>query len=644
MRILSVRIENLRCFADSTVPLDRFTALLGANGAGKSTVLCALNVFFRENTTSLPNASALKDDDFHQRDTSKPVRITVTFGDLSEEAQEAFKGYYRNGQLSVTCEARMDAAGTAITRHFGQRLVFPGFADFFKAQGDRAKAPELKSIYGAIREQYGLPSASTIDGIVRILRDYEEHCPEQCVMLPSEDQFYGAAGGSGKLQRFVQWVYIPAVKDATSEELETRHSALGKLLERQVRNKIKFDDRLAELQSELTEKYSKMLAESQHVLDSVSASLQARLIEFSHPEAKLLVTWQDDDPKAIRIDNPLARVIAGEGDFMSGLGHFGHGLQRSYLLALLHELATMPVAGGADPTLILGCEEPELYQHPPQARYLGGVMRRLSEGNCQVIITTHSPYFIPSDGFESIRMIRRVPAERCSQVSFVSYENLASDIALHSGKPLVKEAGMRAKVAHALQPTLSEMFFTSRLILVEGIEDCAYLNALFELEDKKDSFRRNGLHVVPVSGKSELLQAAIIAKRLGIPTFIICDGDRDKASKDSRHLTDNTALLSFAGLPTSEPIPQGNVWGEGFCMWVTDIGGVAKAELGEAYSSLAEAAATHCGHIGRQKNTLFIGFLLALAWDAGKAPASLRRLCDAILEWCSQQSSRSVPA
>jgi len=46
----------------------------------------------------------------------------------------------------------------------------------------------------------------------------------------------------------------------------------------------------------------------------------------------------------------------------------GHGLQRSYLLALLQELAGSEAPNA--PTLILGCEEPELYQHPPQARHL----------------------------------------------------------------------------------------------------------------------------------------------------------------------------------------------------------------------------------------------------------------------------------
>jgi ABC-type transport system involved in cytochrome bd biosynthesis fused ATPase/permease subunit len=63
VRIKSVRIKNLRLIADQTVEFDRYNCLVGANGAGKSTVLCALNVFFRETqnaTTDLTQYCSLR--------------------------------------------------------------------------------------------------------------------------------------------------------------------------------------------------------------------------------------------------------------------------------------------------------------------------------------------------------------------------------------------------------------------------------------------------------------------------------------------------------------------------------------------------------------------------------------------------------
>ena len=40
MQIASVRIENLRSFADATIPLNDYICLVGPNGSGKSTLIC----------------------------------------------------------------------------------------------------------------------------------------------------------------------------------------------------------------------------------------------------------------------------------------------------------------------------------------------------------------------------------------------------------------------------------------------------------------------------------------------------------------------------------------------------------------------------------------------------------------------------
>jgi predicted ATP-dependent endonuclease of OLD family len=140
-----------------------------------------------------------------------------------------------------------------------------------------------------------------------------------------------------------------------------------------------------------------MLDDNEAALKGVSEALQTRLAEWAHPAATLRVAWRQDSLKAVKVDEPLAGIIAGESGYEGSLVRFGHGFQRSYLLALLQELAA-----GDDktaPTLILGCEEPELYQHPPQARHLAGVFEKLSQDNAQIIVTTHSPYFVSGRNF-----------------------------------------------------------------------------------------------------------------------------------------------------------------------------------------------------------------------------------------------------
>ena len=61
--------------------------------------------------------------------------------------------------------------------------------------------------------------------MVTALRDFEAARPEECELIPSEDQFYGFSRGANRLAKHVQWVYVPAVKEATSEQVEARNSA-----------------------------------------------------------------------------------------------------------------------------------------------------------------------------------------------------------------------------------------------------------------------------------------------------------------------------------------------------------------------------------------------------------------------------------
>ena len=288
------------------------------------------------------------------------------------------------------------------------------------------------------------------------LRNYEAERPGQCELIPSEDQFYGFSRGTNLLAKHLQWVCVPAVKDPTSEQIETRNSALGKLLARTVRPKTNFSQTLKELRDETQSKYQALLDDSQAMLNEISTALHSGLSEWAHPDVQLSLRWKQDD-KSVRVEEPLAHILAGESGFEGELARFGHGFQRSYLLALLQQLATTDVAGA--PTLILACEEPELYQHPPQARHLAGVFQELTSANSQVLVSTHSPLFVSGEGFENVRMVRKDPTNRGSFVSHMNFVDIAQAVGAATGSKPNKPEGALAKVHQALQSGLNEMFF-----------------------------------------------------------------------------------------------------------------------------------------------------------------------------------------
>ncbi len=635
MKIESVRIRNLRSYADVTIPFNDFTCLVGPNGSGKSTILCALNVFFRETENASTDLSQLDREDFHQKNTTEPVEITVTFGSLTAEAQQDFSDYYRQGKLIVSAVASFnELAGKAEVKQYGQRLGMPDFKEFFRAVGDNKKVTDLKDLYGAIRQNINdLPAPGTKDAMIEALRKYETEHPNRLVLLPSEDQFYGVSKGANRLARYLQWVFVPAVKDATTEQLEARNTALGKLLARTVRAKTNFEEAVKALRIEMQGQYQSLLDKNQHVLKELSDSLKTRLTEWAHPAATVKLEWRQDPEKSVRVEEPFARIIAGEGDFEGELARFGHGLQRSYLLALLHELASSDDTSA--PRLILGCEEPELYQHPPQARHLAAVLQKLSKGNSQVIVSTHSPLFVSGEGFEDVRMVRKDPSNKRSNVMHMAYTDIAQAISAATGEVPTKPSGVLAKINQALQPSLNEMFFATRLVLVEGLEDVAYIAAYLNLLGKWDEYRRIGCHVVPANGKRELLQPLVIAKHMRIPTFIVFDSDSDEQNHDRRlqHEKDNKALLALVGKAGENPMPTTDLWGTGFVMWHSNIGVVVREEIGaadwQAYQAEADRQYGHAGNL--RKNTLHIGGSLAQAWAAGKRSPSLESLCREIL-------------
>lgn len=269
MLIKSIRITNLRSYRDETIEFDPYTCLVGANGAGKSTILCALNIFFRETESSSISLSNLEKEDFHNGNVGDPIEITVIFENLTEAAKSDFSQYYRHGQLIVTAKAIFDpSTSVAAVKQYGNRLAMRDFAPFFKAVGDGAKVSELQAIYGSIRDSFSdLPTAKTRDAMTSALHEYEMSRPDECILIPSEDQFYGVSQGQGLLRKYVQWVYIPAVKDAAGEQAESRNTALGRLLARTVRAQVNFSEKLLTLRTEAEQKYRDMMLAEQGVLD-----------------------------------------------------------------------------------------------------------------------------------------------------------------------------------------------------------------------------------------------------------------------------------------------------------------------------------------------------------------------------------------
>jgi putative ATP-dependent endonuclease of OLD family len=633
MKISSIRIENFRSFRDQTITMDDYSCFVGPNGAGKSTVLSALNLFFQYPTSSTPNIRTLEAEDFHNKQTENPVRITVTFENISEQAKEALKDYIRQDKLIVTTEASWDTESeTATVKQHGQRLGMRAFAErYFSKESEGAKVAELKVIYAALKQDYqDLPSAATGAAMKEALQAYEAAHADQCAQIRSSDEFYGA--NTGKLNPFVQWVYVPAVKDAQEEGEETKKGALGQLLARTVRATTDFGTKIAALRKETFEKFEALLEENQGALSDISEKLKIRLAEWSHADTNLNLRWISDKARSVQVVEPSAGVFTGEGDFTGKLSRMGHGLQRSYLLALLTELAGLETENA--PTLILACEEPELYQHPPQARRLSDVFQKLSETNTQVLVTTHSPYFVSGKDFSDVRLVRKSTTKDSvvAQLSSAELNTYLTPHTHHRERPTAD--GMRAKISQSLLPHLNEMFFCHHPVFVEGLEDIAFITAALHLYGHWDEFHALGCHLVPANGKNHLIHPVAIANKMDIPYFLVFDCDGDCREQDRpKHEPDNKTLLSLVGASIGDGFPAAGINQANCRAWATNMGKAIEADFASTdLCNYMQKARQVCGGAkSLTKNSMFITEWLTNAHEDGKKSNTLDELCVSIL-------------
>ena len=639
MKLKKLRIENFRSFKDETIYFDDYTCFVGPNGAGKSAILTALNVFFRNNASSSTNVQVLGEEDFHHKNTSAPVKITLTFEDLSEAAKQDFKHYYRQGNLTIFAQAVWDeSAGSAVVKQYGARLVMKKFASFFEADDTKAKVQDLKQIYNRIRKEVtDLPPPGSKQAMIDTLRGYEEDHPEQCELLDDTAQFYGWSKGANLLKKYIQWVYIPAVKDASTEQEEGSKTALGQLLERTIRAKVNFEEPIAKLQKQLEREYQDLVQKEQAELSELQTSLEKRLRTWASPSAKVSLNWHYDPDKSVVVNEPIARVAIGEDNFIGEVARLGHGMQRAFIVSILQELASSEQEQA--PTLLLGFEEPELYQHPPQAQHIADLLENLTMkagGNTQILVSTHSPYFVSSKGFENVRAVRKQQEEQSSKVCGTTYDKVEKRLAAALGEKCITPTSLMARIEQIMQPSQKELFFTRIAVLVEGIEDIAFISTHLQISDAWSKFREYGCHFIVGDGKTSLSRPLAIAKELNIPTFVVFDSDAHETKEEVRKCDqkDNSCILQLCGIEKVDPLPTDNFWHDKLVMWKSTITRIVPADFAQGAWDQAEAKARKTWGFTEgvtRKNNMLIAATLEELASQGKMSPNLEKLCKQIL-------------
>ncbi len=541
MQLIHARVKNFRSLRDVSVAFGAHNALIGGNGAGKSSILKAIERFY--------STKGLDADDYFGRDTSLPVQIELTFGDLSGPELTAFDARVRDGKLTVT---RIFDNSASSGRYFGS---VPQNPDFVPIRAQQGAGPKL-SAYRALRANnaeynQALPAAASATAAEEAMLAWETVNPQALILHPDDGQFFGFQNASrGALKRYTNFVFIPAVREAAADAADGKSSAIGQLLEIVVRSAILQRQDIVAFKNEVTARYQELVApERMPELGQLAVSLTADLRAL-YRDAEVALTWREVNEFPVPL--PIADVSLSDDGFGGPVDRQGHGLQRAFVLTLLQQLARITskpsnshpegTEDGAQaeppqaPGLILAIEEPELYQHPTKQRHFTNVLRGLSNGTLpgidsptQVMFGSHSPMFVSVDKADEIRLVRRT---ECDDSDFKQCELKSLDLSViadqlerawsyPSGTFTAETLTPRL---HILGTELAEGFFANGIVLVEGRSDKAMLYATSKLLGV--SFEEAGIAVLSAEGKGNLDKPYAIFRALGIPVYILWDCDK----------------------------------------------------------------------------------------------------------------------
>ena len=574
MKLTNVKVRNYRCLKSLDIELNDYTALVGANGSGKSSLLYALNWFF--------NGGQLSADDLHclgEEPKETELSVEISFSDLNDQDRQVLGRY---GRGSVATFRRSWSSESGKEKMIGNAMQGPGFSEI---RANQTPIAEMRRLYREVRAT--LPSLADVTAKEAMLSELEqwESNPGNGGQLIAVDDadathMFGFAGEQTLAQR-VRFVLIPAAADIASEVGNAgRGSALATLVGSLMKEAV------ASAKSEWESKH----AEQIRLLEE---AIQAGVVAATRGQATRVNTRLQTIVPNAKVEfsaSPPAWSLSGDGSLktdvvIDGLkkdvSRQGHGIQRAVMIAMLqafapdqeltriqHQRREGETEEAAQqrleremrelPGLIVAIEEPEIYQHPVRARSFARVLNVLAREGVQVLLATHSPYFVLPEQFSTLRRFSIDSGET------VFRHTTASAIALKVGKA---EDVVRRAIEREIPQTFAEGFFADAVVSVEGATDRAVLEVIAARLNR--AFDASGIAILEMGGKGNLHVPVSILAALEIPVYVLVDGDAAKGLRkhpnDPRRAsqvngTHEAELSSLLGwLPASSVVGSGQL-------------------------------------------------------------------------------------
>ena len=384
MNLTKLTIANFRSYREpTTLHISDFTALIGRNDVGKSTLLEALEIFFNNKTVKIDKNDPSLDSE------NSIVEISCTFADFpeqltiderSETTLEEERLLNENGELEIVkhFDCRSSIKETIYARAY--HPTTDSVRDLLQL-----KNAELKGRANAVGASLtGVDQRSNVS----LRKAIREQVPElnlatSLIELAKEDGKKVWAQLSTHMPIFALFQADRPSKEDDPEAVDPMKVAVAAAMQT-------VEEQLEQIRESVREQVSSVARRTLEKLKEIDPDIAQTL----SPTLKAQPKWE-------------AFKVSLASDDQVPVNKRGSGVRRLILLSFFRAESERRRSGNTS-NVIYAVEEPEVSQHPDNQKMLVRALQSLStsEGN-QVLMTTHVPGIAELIDVQDIRFVAR---------------------------------------------------------------------------------------------------------------------------------------------------------------------------------------------------------------------------------------------
>lgn len=435
MKIKKLKLKNFRSYRDEvSIKFDSFTAFVGKNDIGKSTILEALDIFFNDtDAINKINKTDLNVDARNCEEKDQEISIAVCFSDLPEQIvidatnKTTLKAEYllnKEGELEIVKKYKNGSSSEKIficamhpTNPSCKNLMQMKDADLRRIIASNNIDCDNKSVNAVMRSA---------------IWQYFDN--KEGLQLDTVEIEVATKGGDTKSIWEKLQTYLPLYSLFQSDRKNT--------------------DGDSEVQDPLKEAVKEILSDNnlQQKLNEVAATVEAKLKDVANRTLAKLSEMDPDVAKTLQPVIPPAESLKWQDVFRNvsiasdeniPINKRGSGVKRLILLNFFRAEVERRQDDTNAANVIYAIEEPETSQHSENQKKLIKALSQLAETNgVQVIITTHSPTIVKKLNFANIRIVSKdnegarkiidtpqqiLPYRSLNEVNYIAFSEISEE-------------------------------------------------------------------------------------------------------------------------------------------------------------------------------------------------------------------------